>query len=87
MRRLCGFVLSLSLAVGGWTGSAEASGALRLDEYLRQVLQANHSLQAGIKSVEAAYYAVLSGVAGELPPAPVSGFRAWLLGPRAVGGE
>ena len=66
MRRLCGFVLSLSLAVGGWTGSAEAeaSGALRLDEYLRQVLQANHSLQAGIKSVEAAYYAVLSGVAG-----------------------
>ena len=56
--------MSLSLAVGGWTGSAEASGALRLDEYLRQVLQANHSLQAGIKSVEAAYYAVLSGVAG-----------------------
>ena len=87
MRRLCGFVLSLSLAVGGWTGSAEASGALRLDEYLRQVLQANHSLQAGIKSVEAAYYAVLSGVAGQRPQAAVSASGSWLSGQSSMGGK
>ena len=87
MRRLCGFVLSLSLAVGGWTGSAEASGALRLDEYLRQVLQANHSLQAGIKSVEAAYYAVLSGVADQRPQATVSASGSWLSGQSSMGGK
>ena len=71
MRRFYGVVLSLSLAVGVCMGSAEASG-LKLDEYLRQVLQANHSLRAGIKSVEAAYYAVLSGVADQRPQAAVS---------------
>ena len=78
--------MSLSLAVGGCMGSAEASG-LKLDEYLRQVLQANHSLQADIKSVEAAYYAVLSGVADQRLQATVSALGSWLSGQSSMGGK
>ena len=37
-----------------------ASVAMRLPQYVNEILLNNHSLRAGVKNVEAGYYSVLS---------------------------
>ncbi len=70
---------------GTFAHGAEAAEPMRLDGYLRQVLQENHALKAGIKSVEAAYYAVLSGVAVQRPQVEASATGSWLSGQNTLG--
>lgn len=75
----------LSLWVGAGLNHAEASDPMRVDAYLRQVLQENRALKSGIKSVEAAYYAVLSGVAVQRPRLTLSASGSWLSGQTLMG--
>lgn len=44
-----------------------ASVSMTLPQYIREILLNNHSLRAGMKSVEADYYSVLSAVAYQRP--------------------
>ena len=45
--------------------SARASVSMTLPQYINEILLNNHSLRAGIKSVEADYYSVLASVSGQ----------------------
>ena len=76
-RRLC--LLSLFLAAT-LAGVCEAAVTMRLDQYLREALLNNQALRAGIKSVEADYYAVLAAVGTQRPQVGASAMGAWLTG-------
>ena len=77
----------LSLILGAWGSVLEASEPMKIDAYLRLVMRENRALRAGIKSVEAAYYSVLSGVATQRPQAAVSASGSWLSGQDALGAK
>ena len=87
LKRFCGFVLLLLGMAGGWAHGAGAAEPMKIDAYLRHVLSENRALRAGIKSVEAAYYAVLSGVSVQRPQVAVSASGSWLSGQSAIGGK
>ncbi len=61
------FSLILSL-----TDTSHASVAMRLPQYINEILLNNHSLRAGVKNVEAGYYSVLASVAYQKPNISVS---------------
>ncbi|MDR1622839.1 MAG: TolC family protein [Synergistaceae bacterium] len=65
------FLLFLSFQ-GGASG-APAAEVAALDEYLEMVRQGNHSLQAGVRNAEAAYYGVLASVSYQRPSVALSG--------------
>ena len=48
-------------------GIAQASISMSLPQYINEILLNNHSLRAGIKSVEADYYSVLASVGSQRP--------------------
>lgn len=56
------FMAFLLLANG-----ATASEVVSLDRYMEMVREGNHSLRAGVRSVEAAYYGVLASVSYQRP--------------------
>ena len=85
LKRFCGFVLLLLGMAGGWAHGAGAAEPMKIDVYLRHVLSGNRALRAGIKSVEAAYYAVLSGVSVQRPQVAVSASGSWLSGQSTMG--
>ena len=58
------FVL-LAVVVGA--GEAVAAEQMRFEQFLSELLLNNHALRAGVKSVEADYYAVLAGVGVQRP--------------------
>ena len=64
-KRLLGLSLSLVLLMG--CGEAVASVSMTLEQYMREILLNNHSLRAGVKSVEADYYSVLAAVGTQRP--------------------
>ena len=64
-KRLLGLSLSLALLMGA--GGAAASVSMSLEQYMREILLNNHALRAGVKSVEADYYSVLSAVGAQRP--------------------
>ena len=57
-------ILIISLLYGG-TASAKVS--MTLPQYIQEILLNNHSLQAGVKNVEANYYSVLASVGYQRP--------------------
>ena len=79
LRRFYGLVVLL-LTMGACPHETKAAESIELDAYLRLVLQENHALKSGIKSVEAAYYAVLSGVSVQRPQLEASATGSWLSG-------
>ncbi|MDR1649887.1 MAG: TolC family protein, partial [Synergistaceae bacterium] len=70
------FVLFLSFQ-GGASG-ASAAEVVALDGYLEMVKQGNHSLQAGVRNVEAAYYGVLASVSYQRPSVALSGSASYV---------
>lgn len=87
LRRLGSFFLFLVWLSAAFMEGAEASESMKLDEYLSRVLQGNRSLKADMKSVEAQYYAVLSGVAVQRPQMGVSASGSWLSGQTMMGAK
>ena len=50
-----------------YCGTASAKVAMTLPQYIQEILLNNHSLQAGVKNVEANYYSVLASVGYQRP--------------------
>jgi outer membrane protein TolC len=65
------FVLLLSCG-------ASAAEVAALDKYLEMVKQGNHSLQSGVRNVEAAYYGVLASVSYQRPSTALSGSASYV---------
>ncbi len=57
---------------------SEASVSMRLEQYVSEILLNNQSLQAGLKSVEADYYSVLSSVGYQRPSIAASLGGGWV---------
>lgn len=57
---------------------SSASVSMTLGEYVREILLNNHSLRAGIKSVEADYFSVLASVGYQRPGVNVSASGSWV---------
>ena len=87
LKRVGSFFLFLVWMFVPFLGGAEASESMKLDEYLNRVLRGNRSLKADMKSVEAQYYAVLSGVAVQRPQMGVSASGSWLSGQTMMGAK
>ncbi len=60
-------ILSLFLTLLMSAGESVAAVSMTLEQYLREILLNNHSLRAGVKSVEADYYSVLAAVGTQRP--------------------
>jgi outer membrane protein TolC len=58
--------------------SAPAAEIVALDRYMEMVKQSNHSLQSGVRNVEAAYYGVLASVSYQRPSAALSGSASYV---------
>ena len=58
----------------------EAAVEMGLEQYIMEVLLNNQGLRAGVKSVEADYYAVLAAVGVQRPQVRGSVMGAWLTG-------
>ena len=63
-------ILTISLTCGG---AAYAKVSMTLPQYIQEILLNNHSLQAGVKNVEANYYSVLASVGYQRPSISASG--------------
>jgi outer membrane protein TolC len=61
-----------------WSFGASAAEVVALDKYLEMVKQGNHSLQAGARNAEAAYYGVLASVSYQRPNAALSGSASYV---------
>ncbi|MBQ9565084.1 MAG: TolC family protein [Synergistaceae bacterium] len=76
--RLKKCLAGLSFASLMWSGRAEAVVTMNLDQYVREILLNNHALQAGVKSVEAEYYSVLSAVGAQRTTLAGTGAASWV---------
>ncbi|MCR4818066.1 MAG: TolC family protein [Fretibacterium sp.] len=74
-KRLVGLSLSLVLLI--CAGEAAASVSMTLEQYMREILLNNHALRAGVKSVEADYYSVLSAVGTQRPALAATAGANW----------
>ncbi|MDR2179238.1 MAG: TolC family protein [Synergistaceae bacterium] len=61
-----------------WPPGSFAAEEVGLDRYLEMVKEGNHTLQSGIRSVEAAYYGVLASVAPQRPSVTLSGSASYV---------
>ena len=57
----------LLIAAAVLPSAASASVSMTLPQYIKEILLNNHSLQAGVKNVEASYYSVLASVGYQRP--------------------
>ena len=78
MKRICFWVVFL-LALSRGSFAAEV---VNVDEYLGKVKEGNHTLQSGVRAVEAAYYGVLSSVASQRPKGALSGSTSYVTDQR-----
>jgi outer membrane protein TolC len=69
---------ALFLSFQGDAPGASAAETVALDRYLEMVKQGNHSLQAGVRNVEAAYYGVLASVSYQRPGVALSGSASYV---------
>ncbi|NLL36951.1 MAG: TolC family protein [Fretibacterium sp.] len=67
-----------------WGVSASAEESMQFDKYLG-LLEGSPSLQMKLKTVEAAYYSVLSGVSVQRPQVSVQAGASWLSGQDTAG--
>jgi outer membrane protein TolC len=79
-KRVLSFVVAFALLFAQRSFAAEVVG---LDRYLEMVREGNHSLQAGVRAVEAAYYGVLASVAPQRPSVALSGSASYVTDQQA----
>ena len=79
-RLLLNILFLMSFLPAALAGAAEGAVEMKLGEYLVEALLNNQSLRAGIKSVEADYYAVLAAMGVQRPQVGASVMGAWLTG-------
>ncbi|MDR2529493.1 MAG: TolC family protein [Synergistaceae bacterium] len=79
MKRIFSLIVALPLLFLFFAGTPAAGAeTVTLDRYLKMVWEGNHTLQAAMRSLEAAYFGTLASVAPQRPNVALSGTASYV---------